>query len=336
MTSTQTERFVAIDNVCAWPNLTLMPDGTIIATIFNQPTHLLWEGDVECWASADQGRTWKLRGTPAVHEPGTARGNVAAGLAHDGSLVVIVSGWSFEGTPIFGQRNERANVLQPWVCRSTDGGRSWIRSVAIGPSTDASTVIPFGDVVRSPDGALGLSCYSHAAGQNTAHFFRSHDDGRTWGEPPTIIGAGDYNETALLCLDRERWLAASRTHRDAHLDLFTSQDAGSTWTCCGPLTLPGQHPGHLARLADGRILLVYGLRNRGLRGVGARWSPDEGKTWEAPVVLVNLEDATDVGYPASVQVEDGTIVTAYYCNRISAHQRYHMGIVRWRIDERLS
>jgi Na+/melibiose symporter-like transporter len=37
---------IAIDNVCAWPNLTKLPDGAIIATIFNQPCHGLWEGDV--------------------------------------------------------------------------------------------------------------------------------------------------------------------------------------------------------------------------------------------------------------------------------------------------
>ena len=28
---------VAVDNVCAWPNLTVMADGTIIATLFNKP-----------------------------------------------------------------------------------------------------------------------------------------------------------------------------------------------------------------------------------------------------------------------------------------------------------
>ncbi len=27
------EHYIAIDNVCAWPNLTRMPDGAIIATI---------------------------------------------------------------------------------------------------------------------------------------------------------------------------------------------------------------------------------------------------------------------------------------------------------------
>ena len=30
------ERYIAIDNVCAWPNLTKMPDGAIIATISTQ------------------------------------------------------------------------------------------------------------------------------------------------------------------------------------------------------------------------------------------------------------------------------------------------------------
>ncbi len=33
------ERYVAIDNVCAWPNLTLMPQGTLLAIIFSQPAH---------------------------------------------------------------------------------------------------------------------------------------------------------------------------------------------------------------------------------------------------------------------------------------------------------
>lgn len=44
--------YIAIDNVCAWPNLTLLPDGVIIAAIYNQPCHGTWEGDLECWSSA--------------------------------------------------------------------------------------------------------------------------------------------------------------------------------------------------------------------------------------------------------------------------------------------
>ena len=47
----------AIQGVCAWPNLQLLGGGTILALIFNQPCHGLWEGDLDCWASEDGGRT---------------------------------------------------------------------------------------------------------------------------------------------------------------------------------------------------------------------------------------------------------------------------------------
>jgi hypothetical protein len=33
------ERYVAIDNVCAWPNRTQLPGGVIVATLYNQPCH---------------------------------------------------------------------------------------------------------------------------------------------------------------------------------------------------------------------------------------------------------------------------------------------------------
>ena len=38
------QRFIGIDNVCAWPNLTLMPDGSINTTIFGKPSHGQMEG----------------------------------------------------------------------------------------------------------------------------------------------------------------------------------------------------------------------------------------------------------------------------------------------------
>jgi len=81
------------------------------------------------------------------------------------------------------------------------------------------------------------------------------------------------------------------------------------------------------------VLLVYGMRNRGLYGVSACISQDHGDTWGAPELLARWEGATDGGYPASVQVEDGTVVTAYYCSGVEAHQRYHMGVVRWRLED---
>jgi hypothetical protein len=104
-----------------------------------------------------------------------------------------------------------------------------------------------------------------------------------------------------------------------------------TWASSGVASLAGQHPAHLLELSDGRVLLVYGLRNPGLYGVAARLSKDQGQTWGQPQILVDLGGSkVDCGYPASVQVEDGTIVTAYYAATVAAHHRYHMGVVRWK------
>lgn len=328
------ERYVAVDNVCAWPNLTLLPDGTILAIIFNQPSHLSSEGDVECWGSADGGRFWHRRSVVTSHEPGTARGNVAVGLAHNGDLVVLVSGWGY--APSFRDRR-----LPPWVCRSTDGGFTWTvdsspGAVAFPAGADREDrgelmIKPFGDINAMSGRRLAASFY-HDYG--TVWMLFSEDDGHTWGEGAVLSDAG-RGETAVLRLRADRWLAASRTERlpdettpAVGLELFISTDEGRHWHARGALTAPQQHPGHLLRLRDGRILLTYGMRD--LYAIGCRVSADEGATWGAAQVLVPLEKA-DLGYPASVELADGTLVTAYYCSGIAQHMRYHMGVVRWQM-----
>ena len=167
----------------------------------------------------------------------------------------------------------------------------------------------------------------------------SDDDGRTWGDA-RIIGADRYNETDLLVLADGKMLAASRTTKTGHTEIFASADDGQTWTCRGPVTAAMHMPAHLLQLQDGSILLTCGVRLRGMLGVCAMISRDEGVTWDAPRVLFNTDvyksntspQGTDGGYPSSTQLADGTIVTAYYCQRIPMHQRYHMGVVRWRLS----
>jgi len=336
---------VAVRDVCAWPNLTLLPDGTIVAMIYNQPSHLQHEGgDLECWASTDAGKTWARRGTPAPHEPRRSRANVAAGLAHNGDLVVLVSGWSYAP----GRRLRR---LRPWVCRSSDQGRTWsvdksCSAVFFPDGADYEDrgqrmIKPFGDIVALPGGRLAASFY-HDYGTVWIHF--SNDDGRTWSEA-SVLSSDHRGETAILRLRPDRWLAASRIERGPDektpalgLELFVSEDEGRTWTPKGPLTSnsggdAGQHPGHLLRLKDGRILLTFGMRDFG--AIGIRASDDEGQTWRPGVVLQRLgrgsggygvgDTKGDLGYPATVQLSDGSLVTAYYYSKPA----YHMGVVRW-------
>jgi len=88
---------VAIDNVCAWPNLMRLRDGTLVATIHNQPSHLQQPADVECWISQDGGARWTRRGVPAPRDDAdAARGMFAAGAAPNGDLVVLSTGHAIE------------------------------------------------------------------------------------------------------------------------------------------------------------------------------------------------------------------------------------------------
>jgi hypothetical protein len=321
------ERYIAVDNVCAWPNLTRMSDGAIVATIFNQPTHGGWEGDVDCWASTDGGRMWTYRGTAAPHEPTTNRMNVAAGLARDGSLVVLASGWSERNRIGDYSSPDDGEVLPAWVCRSGDGGRTWSHTEAIAPPDGGKYIIPFGDVVQLADGGLGVSVYGWNPPESASLFYTSKDDGMTWS-CRGAIAERNANETALVVLPDRRVLAAVRTSDDGHLEMFRSDDNGGSWTALGAATIAGQHPAHLLSLNGGRVLLTYGNRHEGAKGIGALFSDDGGETWGRPRFLVNLEGAADLGYPSSVQEDDGTIVTAYYCSGVPAHKRYHMGVVR--------
>ncbi|MEW6755014.1 MAG: hypothetical protein AB1505_29130, partial [Candidatus Latescibacterota bacterium] len=151
------ERYVAVDDVCAWPNLTRLLDGGIAALIFNQPTHGQWEGDVECWVSRDEGRLWHRAGVAAPHEPGTNRMNLAAGLAGDGALVALVSG--YDRRPPRGQAGDFAGttVLPLWVCRSQDGGATWERGGGVG-LPPGRTAQPYGVKQRLPGGGKALLC----------------------------------------------------------------------------------------------------------------------------------------------------------------------------------
>lgn len=327
------ERYIAVDNVCAWPNLTRMSDGTILATLFNQPTHGGWEGDVECWASTDDGRTWQLCGVPAPHEPTTNRMNEATGLARDGSVIVLSSGWSRRNKVGDYASPHEGEVLPVWVCRSSDAGATWTHDESCARPDDMDfRFIPFGDIVQQTDGSLGVCIYGGTTkAGNQSCYFTSQDDGRSWTRKSVIEGSIS-NETTPLVLPDGTILVVARTTVEQHLELHRSTDQGLTWQPMGPLTLFGQIPGHLLALADGRILLSYGLRNKGLHGVATRISDDQGQSWSAPRIIVNYGRDTDGGYPSSVQCADATIVTAYYCAGIEMHQRYHMGVVRWTVD----
>ena len=208
----------AIQKVCAWPNLKRLEDGTLVAFLYNQPCHGLWEGDLDCWASEDDGRTWRFRSRPAEHEPTTARMNCAAGFAANGDLVVLCSGWA-DRAPKGVLSGPHRRVVRAWVCRSSDGGRTWevSRDFPAPPDSPAgrdNEFVAFGNIRVAEDGSLCAPVYLRRDDLREAYLLRSRDDGWTWGDPVPLNPGG--NETDILHLGEDTgWPPRESSRRGA-------------------------------------------------------------------------------------------------------------------------
>jgi hypothetical protein len=103
-----------------------------------------------------------------------------------------------------------------------------------------------------------------------------------------------------------------------------SDDNGRTWSIPHVTPLWG-FPPHLMLLSDGRVLCSYGYRREPF-GQRACVSED-GLTWDVRDEVILRDDAPngDLGYPASLELEPGRILTVYYQPNVPAEtvQRMH-------------
>jgi hypothetical protein len=108
-----------------------------------------------------------------------------------------------------------------------------------------------------------------------------------------------------------------------------SADGGRTWSAPRQTPLHGLPP-HLLRLNDGALLATY-ARRWAAYGVYACISRDGGETWD-PGREVRLSSAPDgdLGYPASIQLADGSIWTVFYQVHHPGEKTCLMG-THWRV-----
>ena len=82
------------------------------------------------------------------------------------------------------------------------------------------------------------------------------------------------------------------------------------------------------RLPDGRWLLTYGYRHEpyGQRALLSR----DGLAWSEELILRDDGPDGDLGYPASVELNDGSILTVYY-QRLPGDTQTSVLSTRWRL-----
>ena len=335
------KRYVAVDNVCAWPQLRLRENGEIFMTGFNRPHHGQAEGDVDLWVSTDQGAFFEYVGTPVVHAPTENRMNHCSGFANNGDFITIISGYSnrpkerrYWGNEYVEKIVKKSRTLVPIIARSGDGGKT-VTNVPLQFENEAS-IIPYGEIVKVDETTLMCSVYLVGTKEAKSFFetptskagvLLSYDDGYTWN---VFYGIDeDLNETSLAVLDN-KIIAVARSVTMRRLILYESFDRGLTWAKKETLSLRNQVPAAVTVLQDKRVLISYGCRNN-QKSIMYRIGDENAENFSEPNILQVIETEGDMGYPSSVQLANGSIVTAYYTSRDSHHHRYHVGIIHWEL-----
>lgn len=130
------------------------------------------------------------------------------------------------------------------------------------------------------------------------------------------------NEPHMLELPDGRLICHMRAENEEAFsgggeNLFTvfqsvSDDGGKTWS--EPemlLDKTGGAPPHLIRLSSGLVVSTYGRRKQPY-GIMAMISDDGGNSWEKDIRIYENTASDDIGYPSTIELEDGTLLTVFY------------------------
>ena len=216
-----------------------------------------------------------------------------------------------------------------WLFRSVDGGLNWAARI------DSLVNSPHGPI-QLKDGRVfypGKELWKTPKRNGCSV---SEDDGATWrwdSEIPTRPGDDPegYHELHGVETDSGKLIVQIRNHNPPNVleTLQTeSSDGGKTWSTPRAIGVWGL-PSHLLKLSDGRILMTYGYR-RPPFGNQARISENEGQTWSEPITLSDDGIGVDLGYPSTVQLDDGSLATVWYEVRAGSSNAV-LRIARWRL-----
>jgi hypothetical protein len=165
----------------------------------------------------------------------------------------------------------------------------------------------------------------------------SRDEGLTWkrlGDIPQRPGdpLGCYHEPHAVQAPDGRIIVHIRNHSEqdtSYILQSESNDGGKTFSVPRSTGLLGL-PAHLLALRDGRLLTTYGYRVPPY-GNRASISDDGGRTWGEPMILDEKPGARDLGYPSTVELGDGRLLSAWY-EKLPEMTLASVRAAHWRLD----
>ena len=328
------------DQMYGWPGITCTKDREILVSASERIYHTGPLGRIVVMRSTDGGSTWSL--PQEIYNSEIDDRDPSLLTMPDGTIIItsfsstdfvpwVIAGEWLAGRTIperwlaqWQARVERQGLTEPgpnqcWLMRSEDGGRTWSVPMETPTSQHAGPgVLEDGRLIYLGAGLTGKAVSVSA--------WESTDKGDTWeqvGEIPRttegVPAASVLDENHLVEVSSGHLLAMFRSHCDDWDARFLYQshsyDEGRTWSEAQGLPLWG-YPPHLTVLSSGAVLCVYSHRRPPLT-IRAMLSYDEGQTWDHEnfITICQLPETHDFGYPVSVELSPGEILTVYYLNK---------------------
>lgn len=212
------------------------------------------------------------------------------------------------------------NELAPWargggktyVHHSYDHGRTWEKTVQIDTGSYSGGYGMRGAAILD-DGTIFLPMSDVPHYQKV--FAVRSKDGYDW-EKPNLVAAQEglfFEEPCPFVNERGQLVVLLRENTTRSLYQVRSNDNGDVWTRPRPVGVNG-YPADVARLKDGRFLMVFGRRTppMGIFAVvshdGSAEEWDVENEWSVDAHFPNK----NIGYPSIVRLSDSEFLVVYY------------------------
>ena len=304
-----------------WPTLAQGKSGELLLVCSGgREAHVCPFGRTDFMRSSDGGETWSF---PRVVMDGPIDDRDAGVLETAKGSILITNFTSLAYEPYMNGKGrswqrahqrvdseERRSALGNWMIRSVDGGLTFSGRYRVPVNS------PHGPV-QLRDGRLLYAGKALWTEEEKVGVCESSDDGLSWqwlADIPSRKGDDyrDYHELHAVEAG-DRLIVQIRNHNSDNAGetlQCESLDGGESWSEPHPIGAWGL-PSHLLRLRDGRLLMSYGYRRKPF-GNQVRISEDEGRRWSQPITISADGSGHDLGYPSTVERDDGKLVTVWY------------------------
>lgn len=290
-----------------FPSVVMLDDGRLLAAYHEASAHTNANGDIRVISSSDGGVSWSTPST-AVDIAHDARDPKLVELS-DGTL--LMSYFEYQWT------NPR--VIQTYVVRSVDGGRTWSAPEHV-PTSGGGWTATHGPIVELAGGDLLMPLYRTRDDdpRQRATVVRSTDGGDTWditNEVTVAVGSVNFQEPNLTVLPSGEIVALIRTDSSpVRAYLSRSFDDGFTWTTPIVTDIPAESHDQLL-LSTGQVLLTYGDRSLDRRPTSGTLIHDPAGSWDGYAedsILLYDSGSGDQANPSSVELAPGRFLTLGY------------------------